>query len=533
MIPNKLMTILVAGLLIGASGCSGTRLRNLITRSDYVSLEELEAQDDAAAETAVADSEQSESSEKLVSSEQESSEDDEQAGQEKKKSWFSFAALLGRSSDESELGTDPFVDVEETAKEETVTAEADDDSESAETKTVAAETTEKYSATMSKIEDQAEGMFDKLAAAEAKKTANERVKLPKIMPTSGTSATGQQSFADFIANRDEKDAKSASNEAPSGLTDAIPDIGQANPFAAEPAIATAENATQLSDFDRLMNQTSNAANELGSETPVKDDFSSNLFPELDQLIADGGVGPAENGQDQELHTSPEATVQNPAVPEFETREAAADPFQVAARKHGFDDVQQQDPWAAFTRQSGNDATKPDISDVATQESAESDGFVWGRQSQTPQSETSAVSETVPEDFETSPPVPVFQQISTSDRPARVTGGAQLSTDFSAGLTIPTPPAPQPVTSDDFAQFAATTTEQQPRTERPLDFTEPAGSDFEDAFDASLIGAGLEAKTGSSVTAADGWPSRTWIFLIGFAVVAYLLFAPARQNRPRA
>ena len=529
MIPNKLMTILVAGLLIGASGCSGTRLRNLITRSDYMSLEELEAQDDAAAETAVADSEESESIEKLVSSEQESSEDGEQAGEEKKKSWFSFAALLGRSSDDSEIGTDPFVDVEETATEETVTAEADDDGESAETKTVAAETTEKYSATMSTVEDQAEGMFDKLAAAEAETTANERVKLPKITPTSGTAATGQQSFADFIANRDGKDAKSASNEAQSGLTDAIADTGQANPFAAEPAIATAGNATKLSDFDRLMNQPSNAASELGSETPVKDDFSSNLFPELDQLIADGGVGPAENGQ--ELDASPEATIQNPSGPEFETRESAADPFQVAARKHGFDDVQKQDPWAAFTRQDGNDA--PNISDVATQKSAEPDGFVWGQQSQTPQSETLAVSETVPEDFETSPPVPVFQQVSTSDRPARVTGGAQLSTDFSAGLTIPTPPAPQPVTSDDFAQFAATTTEQQPHTETPPEFAEPAGSDFENAFDATLIGAGPEAKTGSSVTAADGWPARTWIFLIGFAVVAYLLFAPARQNRPRA
>jgi hypothetical protein len=109
----------------------------------------------------------------------------------------------------------------------------------------------------------------------------------------------------------------------------------------------------------------------------------------------------------------------------------------------------------------------------------------------------------------------------------------LSTDFSAGLTIPTPPAPQPVANHDFEQFAATPTEQVSRTETSLDFAEPAGTDFEDAFDATLIGAGPEARTGSSVTAADGWPARTWIFLIGFAVVAYLLFAPARQNRPRA
>jgi hypothetical protein len=109
----------------------------------------------------------------------------------------------------------------------------------------------------------------------------------------------------------------------------------------------------------------------------------------------------------------------------------------------------------------------------------------------------------------------------------------LSTDFSAGLTIPTPPAPQPLPNNDFEQFAATTTEQVSRTEAPLDFAEPAGTDFEDAFDATLIGASPEARTGSSVTAADGWPMRTWIFLVGFAVVAYLLFAPARQNRPKA
>jgi hypothetical protein len=532
MIPNKLMTILVAGLLIGASGCSGTRLRNLITRSDYMSMEELEAQD-AAAETAVAESAESESSEKLVSSEQESSEDDEKSGDEKKKSWFSFAALLGRSSDDSELSPDPFVDVEETETdtEKTVAAEANDDSESAETKTVAAEATERYSATMTTIEDQAEGMFDKLAAAEAEKSVKERIKLPEIMPTTELSESGQQSFADFIANRDGTDTESAPNEVRSTLTKVIADAGQGNPFAAEPAIAAARNATELSNFDRLMNQNSNAANELSSETPVKDAFSSKLFPELDQLMTNGNVGPAADGQGLDLNASPEATIQNPPQPHLETLAATEDPFQVASRKHGFDDVQRQDPWAAFTRQDGNAAQN--ISDVAPQESTEPDGFVWRHQSQTPQSEALAVNETVLENFETPAPPPVFQQVSTSDRPARVTGGAQLSTDFSAGLTIPTPPAPQPLPSNDFEQFAATTTEQVPRTEAPLDFAEPAGTDFEDAFDATLIGASPEARTGSSVIVADGWPMRTWIFLIGFAVVAYLLFAPARQNRPKA
>ncbi|MCP4510119.1 MAG: hypothetical protein GY826_27420 [Fuerstiella sp.] len=190
MIPNKLMTILIAGTLLGTSGCSGTRLRSLITRSDYVSLEELEAQDAAA----VAESKESESSESLVSSEQEASEDDANAAEKKKKSWFSFAALLGRSSDDSELGPDPFVDTEEVGTEKVVVTDASDDinEESLATEAAVVKATEKYSATITDVEDQAEGLFDKLAAQEVEAAIDERIKeMPEIMPASGILASDQ------------------------------------------------------------------------------------------------------------------------------------------------------------------------------------------------------------------------------------------------------------------------------------------------------------------------------------------------------
>ncbi|MDG2129416.1 MAG: hypothetical protein P8K08_15560 [Fuerstiella sp.] len=530
MIPNKLMTILIAGMLIGASGCSGTRLRNLITRSDYLSLEELEAQDKAA-ETVAAESAQSELGEQLVSSELESSEDDETPDEEKKKSWFSLAALLGRSSDDSEVSPDPFVDVDIEEMQETVTAVANDERKSAITE-AAAETTEKFAATMTNMENQAEGIFDKLAAADrdAETAVDERVKLPEITPASGIPKSGQQSFADFIASRDDKRTKSSANEDQSVLSELVANPKEANPFTAEPALAAAKNTDDRSVFDRLLNETSNITDKVAAKTPVKDDFSSELFPELNELITDGDVGPSFDERLLKEAALPAADFQDPPQPQFEAQDAAADPFLIAARKHGFDKVQLEDPWAAFTKQDGSDAQ--DMSDHVLQPVAEPEEFAWGTQSQTPASEMLTMNETLPEIFDASPPQPVFQQVSSPDRPVRVTGGAQLSTDFSAGLTIPTLPAPQPVAYSDFDQFA-TTTEQTLQTDTPLAFSDSAGGDFENAFDAALISSGPEAKTGSSVTATDGWPLRTWIFLAGFAVVAYLLFAPAPQNRPRA
>ncbi|MCP4786553.1 MAG: hypothetical protein GY903_28155 [Fuerstiella sp.] len=531
MIPNKLMTILIAGTLLGTSGCSGTRLRSLITRSDYVSLEELEAQDAAA----VAESKESESSESLVSSEQEASEDDANAAEKKKKSWFSFAALLGRSSDDSELGPDPFVDTEEVGTEKVVVTDASDDinEESLATEAAVVKATEKYSATITDVEDQAEGLFDKLAAQEVEAAIDERIKeMPEIMPASGILASDQQSFADFIAQHDDTDARSVATEVQSRLKESVAEVKQASPFAteaAEPVIAAIKKADNLSDFDRLFGEASAAAVAPTTETPIKDPFTSELFPELDSLIVDGDVGPSVVEQSPVAAASPEFDLRNPPRPDVETLDSAADPFQLAARKHGFNEVSQDDPWAAFlNKQDGDDAQTS--GDVETQNAGGADGFVWGDQTQAAEPAPFPVVENATGNSDIPLPLPVFQQASSSNRPARVTGGAQLSTDLSAGLTISTTSAPQPVPHDNFEQFGATTAEPVSWTEA---VSEPADADFADAFDATMAAASPEAKTGSSVTATSGWPMRTWIFLVGFAVVAYLLFAPARQNRPRA
>ncbi|MEO2017952.1 MAG: hypothetical protein ABGZ53_26675 [Fuerstiella sp.] len=526
MIPNKLMTILIAGTLLGASGCSGTRLRSLITRSDYVSLEELEAQD-AAAEAAIAESEESKSSEQLVSSEQESSEDDAKATEEKKKSWFSFAALLRRSSDDSELGPDPFVEVDDLETGKVVSTDVSDDIDEGAptTEAAVARATEKYSATMTNIEDQAEGLFDTLSAAEVEAAIDERVKLPEITPASGTLASGQQSFADFIAQHNNPGARSAATEDQSGLSAAIPEAKQSNPFAAaaaaEPVITAIKRADKLSEFDRLFGAASAAADAPTTETRFNDAFTSELFPELDVLITDSDVGPP----------AVEPIRIQAASRESETQDSAVDPFQLAARKHGFSEVLQDDPWAAFNKQDGDGAQTK--SDVEVKNAVGDDEFFWGHQTRTPQPETFPVVENVTGNSEISPPVPVFQHVSSSDRPARMTGGAQLSTDLSAGLTIPTSSAPQPVPYDGFEQYAATTAEPASWTETPFAVSDPADADFADAFGATMAAASPEVRTGSSVTATNGWPMRTWIFLVGFAVVAYLLFAPARQNRPKA
>ena len=108
MTPNRMRILIVGTMLLSSVGCSGSRLRSLVTRSDYKTLEELEARDAEDAERAIVDKSLSGSdSARFASQERELDEEES--------SRFSLSRLFSRKSDDSEIGEDPFVDAPSTA----------------------------------------------------------------------------------------------------------------------------------------------------------------------------------------------------------------------------------------------------------------------------------------------------------------------------------------------------------------------------------------------------------------------------------
>ncbi len=110
MFPTKVSQLLIAVTIISAVGCSGSRLRNMITRSDYKSLEQIEAQDSVKEAREAADREKAlvadgsaNYGEKLASQEREIDEATDAVSTEetkKKRGFLNLAGLLNRDVDE-------------------------------------------------------------------------------------------------------------------------------------------------------------------------------------------------------------------------------------------------------------------------------------------------------------------------------------------------------------------------------------------------------------------------------------------------
>ena len=92
-------TLFLTATLITSVGCSGSRLRNLISRSDYQSLEDLEAEDEATAN-------RDESTDASFVSQTETTE----AEKKERRGLLNLSSLFRRNRDENEIDPDPFVE---------------------------------------------------------------------------------------------------------------------------------------------------------------------------------------------------------------------------------------------------------------------------------------------------------------------------------------------------------------------------------------------------------------------------------------
>ena len=540
-------------LTVVMSGCAGSKLRNLVTRSDYQSLEELEAADarDAALlEKKVRDQEAKEA---LVSSGKAVDADDAESTSEEPKRGgiFNLASFFTRKPSMSEIEPDPFVDVK------TEVAQAAQESEKAveakvakasekvtakaaeavgKTDQAATEKAEKFTTTISSVEEQAKSLFEELAAASAEDETSatagaadfaEMEIKPAQPPEPDT-----MSFADFAAHVDaqKNDVKQKADEIK---------VKASAQVAAPKEKAAAVVSNTVSEFDRLLGGFSDESPQQ-SVTDAKGALDDSFFEDIastPKTAPSATVAPrmtesvVAGTKDTGPFFAEDAKSSTHAVVSPDS-----DPFAMAAQKHGFRGVRQEDPWAAFARQGVQQEDRNQVSSVSPSaaEPSAANQFQWGRQPAL----ASPSSVQFPSLAESRPKAeyPAFAQVSATTpsanqpllkaapvetEPALGTSGGLMIPDLSGSSTNGTLSS----------TFEETYSEPAPLPGDPFLSAAPIMADIEDSLDGGLTED--SAAGGSAVTAVSGWTMRTWILVIGSVVVALLLLMPERQNRANA
>jgi len=496
---SRTQTILVFALLISAAGCSGSRLRNMVGRSEYVPIEELEADGTIESERKVADRRQqmlADSSDEqtdgeLVSQQREVAEREAETEPPTRKGFFDFVKNM-RKSDENkeEFAPDPFATVADPEKVQVAAVERK--AAQFEQKQVE-DAVAKYDETIATVEKEAESLAEKRPFAfETENTDNAAEALVN------TTDEVDNAFAEFADELDKQPAAAA-------VAEVVNDI---------PVNAVAS-------FDELLDQTD------GSEAEQKtaSAFSSELFPKMDGDLVDAFEFPVDN-KVAESTEPPAADLALGGWGDDELDTAITD----AAQKHGFAS-DPADPWAAF-KNSGSTTQAPVSNkpqqDVVWNENAEASNtdfpnlsFSTGLDSRNVDdpagkspfhqvSATRSVEENQP--IELSPSVPLM-----------IPGASNESSSGAAELW----PGTALENTDDHRQPTAVTKD-------PFLTSVPV---FEESADDADVGSTVvESVASPAVTTAGqagGWSRRTWFLLIGCVIVALLLFMPDRYNRTNA
>ena len=513
---------LILALLLTTSavtGCSGGRLRNLISRSDYMTLDEVEAQDALTAEReasadekafASAEQELSDSDKNglLASSESRKESEEDADAPEEKKSRFSLAGLFRRGdTSEDEVTPDPFVAGNQIASSEFEAAEETE----TRTANLVAQTDEESPARASKDESNGVSMEDLFRQSANDVESRATAELERAISDMDTKDDAlPDSFSEYLkANRDsiEESAEERASDIDSMFVEAEQKVVQ-------------ESNEAVAEFDSILNRIADSESPNGSS-----ELDSTLFPGLNDVVA---------GTNAEASGPPAIEVMPPRKPEapstaslFEEitsrRPAAAatapaaraDQFSQASEQHGFGKLTKSDPWAAFD----DPQEKPPAG-------SNNEGFVWNNSQpvDAPRDRADAFDWTslqadsaVPSggltqvsSVDVAPPQPEFSEVS-------------FPTEESAPeLVIPVHTAPAPINFEEsFPEFEA------------IDATSADEQAFEPHSDEPMK---EDSATTASVepTGDPGrWSTRTWFLVIGCVLVVGMLLLPERKNRANA
>ncbi|MEQ9406164.1 MAG: hypothetical protein RIK87_00500 [Fuerstiella sp.] len=577
MLPTRILTILMASMIISSLGCTGSRLGNLVTRSDYQTLEELEAADAIASTEASEEPEEASRSRfsSLLTRNRDAETEENDTEPQKRRSIFSFASLFNRNPDDSALEPDPFVEAENASTPEAVAARTESGAASQKkaagqgsdeqnmVKSITAAQAERLVAEAAEAEDTAENLFREAAAAVAEaEAATEQALLPKIQPASPS--TVEKSFADFVASQQNQTASTSQPAVketvePLVVTAETPNV---NPFAAttvdtDRTTKTPTTSTSKSAFDDLLGDLTPAEKPVTGNNESPDQFADleDFMPSGKQQTPAEAVAEPRSFDDfftgqKSLTPVPDRTPapdrtqianRTPAGNEEITPTAMSgtdDPFLAASRSHGFSDLERQDPWAAF-RQKQTPASAAGTAPKASEFGSDTDDQVsWADLAVDPVVEASPQRQAT--DFSTTGESPAdlassqenvspFHKVSSSSEVAEPgAAGAVPASPFDdslrPGLVIPaenTQPAPITDTEDLFSNAISA-----------------SGSGAEtlddDPFaDATGTTAAQPAAAAPEASGSAGISTRTWFLLLACVIVALLLFMPERQNRRNA
>ncbi|MCR9199001.1 MAG: hypothetical protein NXI04_10180 [Planctomycetaceae bacterium] len=507
MATQKPLTLALTATLLFCTGCSGARLKNLIGRNDYSTLEELEREDDAYAE--LYDEAESDPASRLVSQTREV--DDPVDPVEDPPSRFSFGRLFGRDRDDEFADLeDPFAGtLEDRRAVEELNAEIqrlkqqvkEQAAEPTRTVVDAAEQTDRaveqagrYVASLEQVEQQAEAMFDDLSEA-----TDERFDRTAENPFATASASQvveetvertSESFADFLNQNQPSES--------------------GNPFASpeSPATDLAAATDAGLNFDSLVSES-------GRESAFADAVSrqEQLFPEASDVFADA-LGMSDQLDSTGDVTASAASAPFPRIPTADAAAATPAGFETAAESHGFGPLKSEDdPWAAFAAgQSAQTAAAP--APVEPQ-------FQWGQSSESDAANALAASPVAAPSMDLVPsPVAANAFDANPAAPFEL-----VSQSTESALVIPEQvPSDQPVIELPVADAST-----QPLADPFV--MEPAFDDLdqipaEDLVTESVQPVGTEGGP-ATITAA---PNRMWFFILGCVALAALLFLPSRQSQ---
>lgn len=504
MAKNILIPVVLTIVLTSSVGCSGSRLRNMVGRSDYSSIEELEEAD------AYAEYEGYKRKDVLAAQERELTEEDPATIQKQRKGFFDFVKVFNRKSDEDEFAPDPFTEPAVTDESKEVRTVSAGKSSEFENESAVADKAEKFNSTIADVEKQAEALFTegvKARQAVSTKVETSAETLDGIFAEQSDTPQ-EQSFADFI-NRQKQAAGPV-----------VADVEKAADKAVESVVRTVSQAKETgSKFDSFLNQSTE-----GEQKTASTDESSDLFPGLSEAFDEAFEDPSLN-EPYEQEPVATASLANPFA------ESVDAPFAETTSKHGFKTSGGKDPWAAFNESARKPAAAAPVEVVSSTHAEQRNEFNWSQPSGSRSSQTQSAfpamdgqgfqghGEEVNHDQ-------AFLQVSSTS-----TLDTQRPVDMSESMPLVIPGG---MAADSTFDNSAFQSEVQPA---------PVGSDpfltsvpvFEDVAPESATDVDVTAAT-SVATASEGlgqWSRRTWFFLIGCLIVAFLLFMPDRHNRTNA
>ena len=191
------ITLFLSAALISTVGCSGSRLRNLVSRSDYQSLEDLESEDALAADG-------NDSTDASFVSESDA-QDDVDSEKVERRGLLNLSSLFRRNKDNDEIDPDPFVEtpVDDASEGEIKTADN-------RVTPITTQSAKDYVTNAAKSESLAEELFQpEKERSPSENITNNDQELPEIAPARGNSKPVEKSFADFIAEQSRKTAEKA------------------------------------------------------------------------------------------------------------------------------------------------------------------------------------------------------------------------------------------------------------------------------------------------------------------------------------